>query len=97
MEDVTVDKLNQLCIEDYEPLEIMMGKAVETLDALQLHAETVLDVLSCERIVPIYTGTAYNVQHQRPDLDLFRYFGDCLYGDAHVDLSIGFVERAGCQ
>lgn len=56
---VSVARLNLICGKDFSTYQSLLGTMQDNLGILSDDATAVLDILSCERIVPIYTNTVY--------------------------------------
>ena len=58
-EQVTVPRLNLLCGKDFGPLQTLLQTMDGNLNVLNQSATSALRILSCERILPIYTSSVY--------------------------------------
>ena len=56
---ITIPRLNLLCGRDFAPLEALLGDMDGNLKVLDTSATTALNLLSCERVLPIYTSAVY--------------------------------------
>jgi hypothetical protein len=57
---VSVEQLNLFCGTDFSAIQLLLITMLTNLSLLKQDADTTLDLLSCDRIVPIYTSTVYN-------------------------------------
>lgn len=56
---VSVDRLNLICGKDFSTYQSLLSTMQANLGILSADAAAALDILSCERIVPIYTNAVY--------------------------------------
>ncbi len=59
LQAVTVARLNLICGKDFGPFEGLLATMASNLQILSDNAVNTLDLLSCERIVPIYVNSVY--------------------------------------
>jgi len=57
---VSIDGLTFLCGKNFTAYEVLLNTMETNLGILRKDAASVLDLLSCDRIVPIYTRTVYD-------------------------------------
>lgn len=58
-DDIGVSRLSVICGIDYAPFEALVKIMVDNLRVLLDNVSSVLSLLECDRIVPIYTNLAY--------------------------------------
>ena len=57
--NVSIARLNVLCNREFDVFQALVVTVGDTIEAIQQTANKALDVVSCERIVPLYTRTVY--------------------------------------
>jgi hypothetical protein len=57
---ISLEQLSLGCNRDFHPLHRSLGQMVGVLDAVLQSANTVLNLLSCQQVVPIYTEISYD-------------------------------------
>jgi len=60
MDEVQLDQLALGCNRDFRPLHRALGQMVGVLDALLQSGNRAINLLKCDRIVPVYTDMVYN-------------------------------------
>jgi uncharacterized membrane protein len=60
MERISLEQLSLGCNRDFHPLHRALGQMIGVLDALKQSANSVLNLLSCQQVVPIYTEVSYD-------------------------------------
>ena len=56
---ISVDQLSVVCGTDFSAIQLLLITMITNLSLLKQNADATLELLSCERIVPIYTSTVY--------------------------------------
>jgi hypothetical protein len=59
LEAVTIESLNLFCGKDFGPFQGLLNTMKSNLSILNDNARQALDLMSCDRIVPIYINSVY--------------------------------------
>jgi hypothetical protein len=60
MSEISLEQLSLGCGRDFRPLHRSLAQMVGVMDALEQASNRALNLLACERIVPIYTDIVYD-------------------------------------
>lgn len=60
MDKISLEQLSLGCNRDFQPLHRALGQMIGVLDALSQSANSVLNLLGCQQVVPIYTEVSYD-------------------------------------
>jgi hypothetical protein len=60
MDRISLEQLSLGCNRDFHPLHRALGQMIGVLDALLQSANSVLNLLRCQYVVPIYTEITYD-------------------------------------